>query len=258
MTLKDGKGFTKPKAVKRDITSPKNRNKFGFHSSPLYLFSGRKVPARMLCTAPWIKVIAILRNPIDRLYSHYHFIHPEKTQTEDTPSFEEFVNEDIALLTRQGVLKDWNTTNFESYSSSAAECAAWERYVSIAKGGGPVGRGLYAIQLEVWMDEFRKYNKSISDDLLILQSESSKLYPQDSYHQAVQFFGLEPRTTRKHKHVLGKNHHATDYSGSDGLSEEMYRRLYDLYRPYNERLYDLLGREEWSGVWDDSSRKIGN
>jgi hypothetical protein len=38
----------------------------------------------------------------------------------------------------------------------------------------------------------------------------------------------------------------------------MYGRLYDLYRPYNERLYDLLGREEWSGVWDDSSRKIGN
>ena len=246
---------------KNDITNPNNKRMVSIHSAPIYMFQGRKVPARMLCTAPWIKVIAILRNPIDRAYSHYHFVYPEKRKTEKTPSFHQFIMDDISLLKRMGVLRNnWNntTTEFDKYSRSSAEYTAWEQYVTIAKGGGPVGRGLYSIQLEIWMDEFKKYNKSIEDDMLILQSESSKEYPQDSYHQTVQFLGLEPRTVQKNKHVLGKNHHATDYSGSDGMTESMYNMLYDLYAPYNRRLYNLLGKKEWDGVWDDSSMKIVN
>ena len=253
--LKDPKGFTKKtgkhKIVhKRDITDPSNGNKVAFHSAPLYLFSGRKVPARMLCTAPWIKVIAILRNPIERAYSHYHFIYPEKRKTDTDPTFEEFILKDIDRLKQYGVLN--NVTGFTTYSGSTEEYAAWERYVSVARSDGPIGRGLYSIQLEIWMDEFKKYNKSVSDDLLLLQSESSREYPQESYHSTVQFLGLEPRKVQKHKNVFAKDHHATNYSGSDGLSEETYRMLYELYEPYNRRLYSLLG-SEWEGVWDDTN-----
>lgn len=241
---------------KNDITSSRNTNKVSFHSAPLYLFSGRKIPARMFCTAPWIKVVAILRNPIDRVYSHYHFIYPEKKKTVDTPSFEEFVQADIELLRQYGVLRDWNITNYHGFAGSKEEYSAWERYVNVARGNGPVGRGLYAIQLEIWMDEFQNYNKSL-DDLLVLQSESSKEYPQESYHTAVQFFGLEPKTVQKHKHVIGKDHHATNYGESDGMSEDMFEMLYRLYEPYNKRLYKLLGKD-WEGVWDEKSDKIVN
>ena len=246
---------------KHDITSNQNSNSVGFHSAPLYLFSGRKVPSRMLCTAPWIKVIALLRNPIERAFSMYHFIFPERKRSEDTPTFEQYVLEDIALLKQFGVLRHdidgKNTTTAKnnnvttSFANSPAEYAAWEKYIAVAKGNGPIGRGLYAIQLGIWMEEFQRYNKSLND-LLILQSEVTKAYPQEAYHQSVQLFGLEARTTNKRKHhkILRKNHHATDYSGSDGMSEKMYRMLYELYEPYNRRLGELLG-EEWVGVWDD-------
>ncbi|KAL3772897.1 hypothetical protein ACHAWO_009650 [Cyclotella atomus] len=253
--VKTLRGRNNAKRLKRrggenDISNPKNRDKVSFHSAPLYLFSGRKVPARMLCVAPWIKVIAILRNPIERVYSHYHFVYPEKRKNGNTPSFEQFVLEDIALLKQYGVLNDWNTTNFTEYSGSSEEYTAWENYLKVAKGNGPIGRGLYAIQLEIWMDEFTSHNKSISDDLLILQSESTKAYPEEAYHSTVQFLGLESKTIQRHEHVMKKNHHATDYSGSDGMSEEMYGMLYELFGRYNRRLYGLLGRE-WEGVWDD-------
>ena len=240
---------------KKDITSELNANSVGFHSAPLYLFSGRKVPERMFCTAPWIKVIALLRNPIERAYSQYHFVLPllksrKAKSNKEVPTFEEFVMEDIDLLKQFGVLRDWNTTNFTSYSDSQEEYEAWEKYITIAKGDGPIGRGLYSIQLGIWIQEFQNFNKPL-DDLLVLQSEVTKLYPQEAYHQSVQLFGLEPRTKQvrhKHEKILGKNHHATNYQGSEGMSEEMWRMLYDLFEPYNRRLVALLG-EEWEGVW---------
>eukprot|EP00804_Cyclotella_cryptica_P030130 CCRYP_009541-RA/>CCRYP_009541-RA protein AED:0.26 eAED:0.26 QI:0/-1/0/1/-1/1/1/0/418 len=254
-TLKDRKAIRKRNNGREDITNNKNKNKVAFHSAPLYLFSGRKVPARMFCTAPWVKVIAILRNPVERAFSHYHFVYPSSRKRDYTPSFDEFITSDISLLKKAGVLRDWNSASFESFAGSDEEFRAWEQYLTWAKSQGPVGRGMYSIQLEIWMDEFKKYNKSIDDDLLVLQSESSKEYPQESYHQAVQFLGLEPRTIRKHKHVLAKDHHATDYSGSDGMSNTTRDMLYKLFEPYNKRLYNLLGKDEWVGVWDDSKEE---
>jgi hypothetical protein len=76
-------------------------------------------------------------------------------------------------LKKAGVLLDWNITSFDSYAGSEEEFQAWETYLYYAKANGPVGRGLYSIQLEILLDEFRKYNKTM-DDLLVLQSESSK------------------------------------------------------------------------------------
>lgn len=252
--LRDRKSISKHK--EKDILHDMNKDKVGFHSAPIYLFSGRKIPARILCTAPWIKAIVILRNPIDRAFSHYHFKYTNLKGKEKIPTFEQYIADDISLLKRIGVLRDWNTTNFTAFAGSPDEYTAWEQYSTLAKGNGPVGRGLYSIQLEIWMEEFKKINKSIDDDLLILQSESTKQYPEDAYHQSVQFFGLEPRTEMKHNHVFIKDHHATDYSESE-LSEEMYQMLYDLFEPYNKRLYSLLGND-WVNVWDDSNKRDVN
>ncbi|KAL3793866.1 hypothetical protein HJC23_002113 [Cyclotella cryptica] len=235
----------------KDIASQQNKHKVGIHSAPIYLFSGRKIVARMLCAAPWVKATAILRNPIDRAFSQYHFIYSSiRKKGKHKPSFDQFILDDITLLKETGVLLDWNTTSFNSYAGSEEEFQAWEQYLHYAKANGPVGRGLYSIQLEILLDEFKKYNKS-RDDLLVLQSESSKEYPQETYHQAIQFLGREARTVRKHRHVFAKDHHATKYLDDAGISEGTKKMLYELYQPYNERLYNLLGTDEWTGVWDE-------
>lgn len=210
------------------------------------------MPARMLCVAPWIHVIAILRNPINRALSHYNFLntwnHSRKYKGE-RPSFEKYIQDDIVLLRKAGVLQNWKQTNFESFSGSTEEFLAWERYITHAKMAGPVGRGLYAIQLEIWMDEFKKINKSIENDLLVLQSEDTKINPKDAHDRSLQFLGLAPPRKVK-RHVLHKVHHQTKYT-HPGISDKTYNLLYNLYKPYNKRLYRLLGEDTWGGVWDD-------
>ena len=253
-----------------DITDEKNEDKVGLHSgestknlfqccadlrtklshhvnlpkfigqilAPIYIFSGRSVPARLLCIAPWAKVIAVLRNPIDRAFSQYNFIHWGKRKR---PSFADFIANDIRLLRKSKVLYDWK-------GDKEGEYAAWERYIKLAGGKGPVGRGLYAIQLEIWMEEFKKVNKSVADDLLVLQSEEMKDNTEDVYHHAVEFLGLERRKVRKH--LVNKEHHKTKYTQQQ-MSDQTYKKLYNLFQPYNERLYKLLGEDEWNGTWDD-------
>jgi len=232
-----------------DITNEKNQHKVGIHSAPIYIFSGRSVPARLMCVAPWIKVVAILRNPIERAFSQYNFVFSKKGRGKEgrgkegkRPSFDSYIANDIRLLKKTRVLEDWKVIG-----QPEEEFQAWERYIQFAKGKGPIGRGLYAIQLEIWMDEFKKGNKSVEDDLLVLRSEEMKENPKDGYHQAVEFLGLERE--RAKRRVIEKAHHQTKYIHA-GMSNETYKKLYDLYQPYNKRLYKLLG-EDWGGVWDD-------
>lgn len=244
--LNDREGLNSRRNGTYDITNEQNIDMVGIHSAPIYLLSGRSVPARLMCVAPWTKVIAILRNPIDRAFSHYNFVHDWNKRRKLT--FQEFIAEDIRLLKKVGLIQDWSRTGFETFSGSVREFEAWETYVKRAQNKGPVGRGLYAIQLEIWMDEFRKVNKSIEDDLLVLRSEETKDNPKDAFHQSVEFLGLERRRA-KHS-VIEKDHHKTEYV-HNGMSNGTYNMLYDLFEPYNQRLYNLLGEDDWGGVWDD-------
>ncbi|KAL7537987.1 hypothetical protein ACHAXR_011164 [Thalassiosira sp. AJA248-18] len=245
--LKDREALNSRRNGTFDITNDQNINKVGIHSAPIYLFSGRSVPARLLCVAPWVKILAILRNPIERAFSQYNFIRTWRDGVR--PSFETFILEDIALLKMTGVIRDWNHNNFESFSGSDEEFQSWEHYIRRAQNKGPVGRGLYSIQLEMWIEEFNKMNKSVVNDMLVLQSEETKDNPKDAYEKAVQFLGLKPPRKTRHS-VIEKDHHKTTYT-HDGISNETYNRLYELFAPYNKRLYRLLGEDVWGGVWDD-------
>ncbi|KAL3810839.1 hypothetical protein ACHAXA_007494 [Cyclostephanos tholiformis] len=243
-----------------DIAADVNADKLGIHSAPVYLFSGRSVPARLMCVAPWSRAIAILRNPIDRAFSHYNYVHKYIELHGETlfngTRFEDFIYGDIWLLRKTGVLRDWQSeADFESFSGSAEEFRAWEMYLKHWELTGrppgiwgPVGRGLYAIQIEIWVDETNKINRT--DNLLILESEDFRGDGVGIYHRVAQYLGLERQ--KASRHVVGREHHRTVYV-HDGMSEEIYTSLYELFRPYNKRLYKLLGKlgeDDWDGVWD--------
>ena len=245
-----------------DISADFNARKLGIHSAPVYLFSGRSVPARLMCVAPWSRVIAILRNPIDRAFSHYNFVHDYIVKHGNAlfngTRFEDVVYGDIAALRKTGVLRDWESdADFESFSGSEEESRAWEKYLEywVRTGRnpgiwGPVGRGLYAIQLGIWIDEMNKINTT--DNLLVLESGDFKEDGVNIYHRVAQFLGIGRRSASR---IVGKKHHETEYV-HDGMSEEIYTTLYELFRPYNKRLYKLLGKlgeDDWDGVWDKPS-----
>jgi len=248
--VNDRQAFKTSNYIQQDIMHQSNADKFGIHSSPMYLYSGRSVPARMLCTAEWIKVICILRNPIERALSHYNFVSHFPNRGGLPPTFDEAVKDDIRSLTNHGVLrKNQTDEKFASFSGSDEESLAWDKYVKRAKQGGVVAKGLYSLQLTLWVDEFKRYNKSIEDDLLVFRSEEMKEDLQGAYTQAVEFLGLERRITRHQ--VFDVEHHKTIYVHK-GVSDETYQLLYETFKPYNDRLVKLLG-DDWNGVWDDES-----
>ena len=255
--IKDRSAFQKRRRGKIDIANDElNSDKVGIHSAPLYLFLSRSVAARLMCVCPWTKIIVLLRNPIDRAFSHYNFIRSQNADSKHLrvpTTFDQFVHDDIRLLTKLGVIREeWKSQEeFDSFAGSNEEFEAWERYVLIAKHKGPVGRGLYAIQLEIYIEEFIKVHKSVKDDLLVLQSEETRENTLGAYQRTVEFLGLEQRMPRRGDSVFDRDHHKTKYTHV-GISDETYKLLYNVFEPYNKRLAKLLG-DDWGGVWDDDT-----
>ena len=105
-------------------------------ASPSYLFDPR-VPERMARTVPEARLIALLRNPVDRAYSHYQM---EVRRGKEARSFEEATEEEMTSAEGEG-----NTVDV--------------RYAYLT-------RGLYAEQLE----RFSFFANR--DRLLVVKSET--------------------------------------------------------------------------------------
>jgi hypothetical protein len=214
-------------------------------ATPNYLFASDRVPNRLFCTAPWVKLLALLRNPVDRLFSHYHMqfnrdlAHPMNRRGYST--FEEYVELDLQVLRDTGVVHDWTTVDFHSFSGSPQEFQAWKTYTKLGLNA-PVGRGLYAIQLRHWFQAMEEYGKPRSE-LWIAPSERLLQAPNETYADVLAFLGLTP-------HPLGNfgKIHATPYR-TLGMAPATRAKLQAFYEPYNRQLESLLG-SEWHGIWE--------
>ena len=75
-----GKSLTGSNFTKTSIDIPNARvdseplEYYAIESSPRYLLNSDRLPDMILCTVPWVKLIAILRNPIERAASQYRFL----------------------------------------------------------------------------------------------------------------------------------------------------------------------------------------
>ncbi|HYQ85219.1 MAG TPA: sulfotransferase, partial [Rubrobacter sp.] len=105
-------------------------------ASPSYLFDPR-VPERMALTVPEARLIALLRNPVDRAYSHYQM---EVRRGREVRSFEVATEEEVTSI-------------------EVGENAVDVRYAYLT-------RGLYAEQLE------RFSSFANRDRLLVVKSEN--------------------------------------------------------------------------------------
>ena len=99
-------------------------------STPYYLFHPR-VPERLHKMLPQVKLIALLRNPIDRAYSHYHLV---KRKNQETLSFEEALKVEPERLAGEE----------EKMRSDPAYYSLHHHHHAYLR------RGLYAEQLERW------------------------------------------------------------------------------------------------------------
>lgn len=101
----------------------------------------------------------------------------------------------------------------------------------------PVERGFYIEQIDKMVSLFGREN------MLISISERCKQNPHDEYNKIFTFLGV--RELKKDEFRIRKNVHTREYITS--ISEKEKEYFHELYKPYNEKLFDFLGYEidEW-------------
>lgn len=177
--------------------------------SPDYLFHPH-APHRVARFLPDAKLIVLLRNPVDRAYSHYW--HQVKRGFE-TLSFEQAVDREPERLEGEleKMLRDERYLSFERHHHSY------------------LARGLYVTQLRTWMDLFPR------ERFLIERAEAFFQEPSLVFNRVLEFLGLPP---------FELDSYDTYNAFSEGaMNPETHRRLATYFRPHNEQLYEFLGRD---------------
>ena len=177
-------------------------------ASPYYMLHPH-APRRIKALVPDVRMIALVRNPVERAYSHFHH---ESRAGREPLSFEEAIEREPERLAgeRERMLAD------EAYSSVSYRRNSYLK------------RGLYAEQLE------GLYKLFSSEQLLVVCSEELFKNPAKTYADVVSFLGLPRDTTAIRKQNSGS------YSA---MSPGTRALLVSYFEPHNQRLYSLLGRD---------------
>lgn len=178
-------------------------------ASPYYIYHPA-APSRTAQTLPSAKLILLLRDPVERAYSHYQ--HNVRTGREDL-SFEAALEMEPERLDGEveRILADPNYPLFKHMHYSYLD------------------KGIYLPQIQRWLAVFPKEN------LLILKSEDFYRDPAGVLEEVTTFLGLPPMERSN-----WKPYNQGEYSGMDDRTR---RRLNDYFRPHNAALSDFLGRD---------------
>ncbi|MBK4729296.1 sulfotransferase domain-containing protein [Oxynema sp. CENA135] len=181
-------------------------------ASPYYVFHPL-VAKRVYESFPKIKLILLLRNPIDRAWSHYHH---EVRWGFESLSFEEAIaSEPKRLAGEEEKMRE--DPSYYSYNH--------QHYTYLA-------RGIYAEQIAEWLQYFDR------DRLLILKSEELSTHPDEMMAETCAFLGVEAIAVDA----------STKYnSGEYSQIPEKYRQeLAKYFHPHNRRLKQEFGIDFYS------------
>jgi hypothetical protein len=178
-------------------------------ASPYYLFHPA-VPVRVRAVLPAAKLIVLLRNPVDRAYSHYQ---REVGKGRESRSFEDAVAAERERLRGEAErLRD-----DETYVSDRFQR---ESYLT---------RGIYLPQLQAWLAEFSRTR------FLVLESERFFDEPGSGLTEVGAFLGLPAWTPSERPQKFN----VQSYSQ---LPPALHRQLEDFFAPHNAALESALGR----------------
>ncbi|MFB4167267.1 sulfotransferase domain-containing protein [Virgibacillus sp. JSM 102003] len=181
-------------------------------ATPDYLFY-HKCAKRVYEKYPNMKMVVLLRNPIDRAYSQYNFQrNSNKTNAYNPLTFKDALNEEL------------NIKNIPE------EFDFYYKYRSYLK------RGHYYEQIKEWIHYFPE------NQILFIESDS--FYKETEYYLKEVFSFLNLKF-KKNKKLSFKAQNKTEYSEQLNHSTREFLREY--YKPHNAKLYSLLNRDfEWN------------
>lgn len=159
---------------------------------------------------PEVRLIALLRDPVERAHSHYQH---EVALGREPLSFEEAIDREEARM--EGELD-------RMLADPAYFSHAWWDHTYLA-------RGLYAEQLERWLEAFPR------EQLLVIPTDDLRESPREAYARALAHVGAPGHDLDSYPRVFGR-----EYAD---MSPETRARLSDYYAESNRRVYELLGRE---------------
>jgi hypothetical protein len=181
-------------------------------TSPYYLFHPA-APARAAGLVPRAKILAILRNPVDRTYSHYwHTLRggAEPLRFEEALEAEpdRLAGEERRLLAETGFIS--RAHQHHSY----------------------LARSIYAEQLRHWLEMFPR------ERVLVLEARVFFADQDAGTRRLFEFFGLAPHGARP-----ARRRNEASYPP---MAPGTRRRLLEFFAPHNARLFELLGeRFDW-------------
>lgn len=176
-------------------------------ASPYYIYHPHS-PKRIATYFPHVKLIVLLRNPIDRAYSNYN--HQVDLGYEKL-AFEEAIDREEERLKSEieRMLKDENYYSFNHQHYSY------------------LGRGIYINQLKVWFSLFPQ------EQFLILHSKDLFAQTQATFNKVLNFLNLPDWEYEDIKTLNQRSY--------PQLEPKLRTRLRNYFQPYNEKLYDFLG-----------------
>jgi len=188
---------------------PLRRRALVGEASPSYLFHPQ-APERVARLLPEARLIALLRNPVERAFSHYQH---EVAFGREPLSFEEAIDREDERM--RGELE--HMLRDPSYFSHA-----WWNYTYVA-------RGRYAEQLERWFAAFPR------EQLLVLLADELAADTPGTYRRVLDFLGAEAQDLDSYPRIFDR-----DYADMDPATRA---RLDELFAEPNRRLAALLGHD---------------
>jgi len=182
-------------------------------AAPLYMFHPL-APERVAKVVPDAKLIVLLRDPVERAYSHWK---ERRTEGKEPLDFAE-------ALAREGERTAGERERLIADPTYFSEAYDWHTYRA---------RGRYLEHLEPWLDRFGP------DQMLIMASETLYRDPADSYAKVLEFVGLPP-------HQLAKYEVFNDRKSSP-IDPALREELSAYFAPHNAALEERLGMTfNWS------------
>jgi len=179
-------------------------------STPRYI-DHPHVPKRIQKLTPNAKFIVMLRNPIDRAFSHYNMNLKNKYES---LSFEEAIKREPERI------KD----EFEKMEKTGKVSHEYYLYACL-------DRGIYVDRLKRWMNVFPKEN------FLIIKSEDFFEDTSHHYKKVLEFLNLSSFELDEY------GAHMTGHYKEKQIEPNVRKQLEEFFQPHNEKLYEFLNRD---------------
>jgi hypothetical protein len=248
-----------PSSSSSSTTTDSNDNKntqVAMDVSPGLIFYAHTAAHSILCVAPWSKIVVLLRNPIDRVYKQWLY---SKTRLGLKLSLEDWMAQEMQLMHDVGLIdaaaaasagadtgrmrmakEDGPIEGGETASISEKE--AWNKYQAVRGMPKSIGRSLYVLQLEEWINTFNEAGMNPSEEMIILLSEELEAHAEEQYSKLIQFLGLAPINVTTPVRTPAP-------ASAQPMKDETRKILQTFFRPYNRRLEKLLKENKFKGDW---------